>query len=255
MQKAFSLVELAIVIVILGLLAGGVLTGQSLIRASELRSVTVQYSNYISAVQAFRDKYFALPGDMTNAINFWGAMHATPATCRTAASTTTATCNGDGNGIIGTMDGFTTYSELWHFWKQLANAGLIEGSYNGVAGAGGVVDAIINTNVPPGKASNTGWTAFGLGNLVAGSWFTMDYGNALIIGTKITASYTHGPAFKNEETWNIDTKLDDGLPGSGNVISFPYTACSNAASATDYATTYKLTDTTAACAVVFRKAF
>ena len=62
-QPGFSLVELSIVLVILGLLTGGILAGQSLIRAAELRSISTDYSRYIAAVQAFRDKYFALPGD------------------------------------------------------------------------------------------------------------------------------------------------------------------------------------------------
>ena len=69
-DKGFSLVELSIVLVILGLLIGGILTGQSLIRAAELRSVTTQYQGYVTAVNTFRDKYFALPGDMPNAIDF-----------------------------------------------------------------------------------------------------------------------------------------------------------------------------------------
>src|SRR3569833_319215 len=86
LKAAFTLVELSIVLVILGLLDGGVHTGQSLIRAAELRSVTTQYQRFLTAVQTFRDKYFALPGDMTNAHSYWGIAIATPATCVTTAS-------------------------------------------------------------------------------------------------------------------------------------------------------------------------
>ena len=71
-KKAFSLVELSIVLVILGLLVGGILSGQSLIRAAQLRSVTADYTRFVTAVNTFRDKYFALPGDMTNAQSVWG---------------------------------------------------------------------------------------------------------------------------------------------------------------------------------------
>jgi len=56
--RGFSLVELAIVLVILGLLVGGVLTGRVLIRASELRTVTTQYQGNVTAARSFRDKYF-----------------------------------------------------------------------------------------------------------------------------------------------------------------------------------------------------
>src|ERR1700712_5143764 len=88
-QHGFSLVELSIVLVILGLLVGGVLSGQSLIRAAELRSVTTEYQRYTTAVGTFRDKYFALPGDMNNAASFgW----------KDGAGSSVA--NGDGNGQV-----------------------------------------------------------------------------------------------------------------------------------------------------------
>lgn len=148
---AFSLVELSIVLVILGLLTGGILTGQSLIRASELRAVTTEYQRYATAVQAFRDKYFALPGDMPNATRFWGVQHATLATCQTTASTTALTCDGNGDGNIG-----YTY-EIFRAWQHLANACLIEGTYNGIdGGAGAGYDPILGVNVPRSKMSNTG---------------------------------------------------------------------------------------------------
>jgi prepilin-type N-terminal cleavage/methylation domain-containing protein len=70
-KSAFSLVELSIVLVILGLLVGGVLAGQSLIRAAQLRAVTAQVGQYAAASKTFRDKYFALPGDLPNATSFW----------------------------------------------------------------------------------------------------------------------------------------------------------------------------------------
>ena len=59
LRQGFSLVELSIVLVILGLLVGGVLSGQSLIRASELRKYTTSADKYKTAILSFRDKYFA----------------------------------------------------------------------------------------------------------------------------------------------------------------------------------------------------
>ena len=73
-QQGFSLVELSIVLVILGLLVGGILSGQSLIRASELRSVTTEYQTYVTSLGTFRDRYFALPGDLSNAASFWSTV-------------------------------------------------------------------------------------------------------------------------------------------------------------------------------------
>ena len=96
-RSGFSLVELSIVLVILGLLTGGILAGQSLIRAAELRSVATESQRYMAALNSFRDKYFALPGDMANATAFWGAQNATPATCHGA--------QGPENRAIRTMSG------------------------------------------------------------------------------------------------------------------------------------------------------
>ena len=104
MRQGFSLVELSIVLVILGLLTGGILAGQSLIRASQLRAVTTEHDRYVAAVQTFRDKYFALPGDMTNATKFWGAADGGDGIgfdCRGAETADIRTCNGNGDGRIG----------------------------------------------------------------------------------------------------------------------------------------------------------
>ena len=92
--SGFTLVELSIVLVILGLLVGGVLAGQSLIHAAELRAISTELTNYKTAIGAFRDKYLAIPGDMNNAVKFWGAQagstaDGTDATCM--ALTTAAT--------------------------------------------------------------------------------------------------------------------------------------------------------------------
>ena len=96
MKNAFSLVELSIVLVILGLLTGGILGGQSLIRAAELRSVSTEAARYTTAVYSFRDKYMALPGDMPNATAFWGAAP----DCSAQTASGASTCNGNGDGML-----------------------------------------------------------------------------------------------------------------------------------------------------------
>lgn len=131
-QSGFSLVELSIVLVILGLLTGGILGGQALIRAAELRSVSTEYTKYTTAVYTFRDKYFALPGDMTNASAFWtvadGDGSGRDIPCRTAmrVSTTNGTCNGNGDGILNQV---VNIDEAHTFWNHLFRAGLIEGRF------------------------------------------------------------------------------------------------------------------------------
>ena len=97
-QQGFSLIELSIVLVIIGLLTGGILTGQSLIRASEVRSVATEVAKYRTAVMSFRDQYKALPGDMKNATTFWGSM--TNCGAASPSGTGTQTCNGNNDRDI-----------------------------------------------------------------------------------------------------------------------------------------------------------
>ena len=217
-RRAFSLVELSIVLVILGLLVGGVLSGQALIRASELRAVTAEYMRYKTAVGTFRDKYFALPGDMTNATAFWGTAGTCPGALATP-STTSATCNGDGNGTLAYNA--PTANEYFRFWQHLANAGLIEGNYSGVTeSVANDYNTLPGFNSPKSKMTNAGWSAYNPGATVAITdliWYEGNYGNVFAFGSTHSGSITDGAVLKPEEAWNIDTKLDDGLPGTGGV--------------------------------------
>jgi prepilin-type N-terminal cleavage/methylation domain-containing protein len=127
--RAFSLVELSIVLVILGLLTGGILAGQSLIRASELRSVSADLQRLHSAVYTFRDKYMAVPGDMPNATRFWGIRAGTGSdlTCHQTIGSTTGTCNGNGDGAADFIPGDgAMFGERFLAMQHLARAGLLK---------------------------------------------------------------------------------------------------------------------------------
>ncbi|PZP86196.1 MAG: hypothetical protein DI582_03530 [Azospirillum brasilense] len=255
MKHAFSLVELSIVLVILGLLTGGILGGQALIRAAELRAVTTEFQRYVTATQTFRDKYFALPGDMNNASKFWGAVDPTPATCVATASTTAATCDGDGNGKVGSG---LSMSESWHYWKQLTNAGLVEGNFNGIAGPANRFDALIGTNVPASRMANAGWTMVDVDSYLVSSptyYFLTTYGNTFTFGSKLNLRFTNNPIMKPEEAWNIDTKIDDGKAVQGKLIAGYTNTCTTAAGNTDFAAEYALNSSATTCQLVFRNLF
>ncbi len=253
-RHAFSLVELSIVLVILGLLTGGILTGQSLIRAAELRSVSTDYQRYVTATQTFRDKYFALPGDMANATRFWGT-----GTCPgTSAqpSTTPATCDGNGDGRVW-ANGLTnpTLNELFRFWQHLANAGLIEGQYSGVTGdSAGYFAGGSTTNMPRSKINNAVWLTNSENNTSGGSngsFFAYDLHLQFYLGGFVAASWPANTILRPEEAWNIDTKMDDGLPGRGNVLGRVGSNCSSAANNFDFNATYSLNQTGINCAMNF----
>ncbi len=257
-RTAFSLVELSIVLVILGLLTGGILAGRSLIRASELRAVGTEYQRYVTATHAFKDKYFALPGDMPNAVAFWGAQaggtaNGQDATCAalTTAATGVATCNGNGNGLVN--DG--TY-EMFRYWQHLANAGLIEGQYGGVAGSGGNYHHQLGINSPRSKLANAG---FGMRTVVsvttgsAFSWAGHLYGHHFRYGKETTDNLPYSAVLKPEEAWNIDTKLDDGSPYFGKIMSFPWGNCTTALANNETAALYDLDNSNVVCGFTFSR--
>lgn len=250
-QSAFSLVELSIVLVILGLLTGGILAGQSLIRAAELRSVSVEYGRYTTAMQTFRDKYFALPGDMNNATAFWGTSANCPGNAA-QGSTSATTCNGDGNGQITWWT--STSNESFRFWQHLANAGLIEGSYSGVTGNDAYGFSSSASNSPRSKLSPAIWQVTHANNSTGtftGVIFNYDFGNTLFLGVPGSPStWNYAPALKPEEAWNIDTKMDDGKPGAGKVTSYVSANCSTS-SPTDYSADYALTVNSQQCILIF----
>lgn len=263
---AFSLVELSIVLVILGLLVGGVLTGRSLIRASELRTVTRDFQKYQAATQTFRDKYFGIPGDINNATAFWGSLGGTGLTtdtaCANAAPSAPLTCNGDGNG-------FSSNLEYPRYWQQLANAGLIEGSYNGcrLTTCGNAKNNYVaGVNAPAGKIANSIIYIFSVGvfSSTTTTLFGGEYGNALGIGGSAGSPNNVFPLSSYillpEEAWNIDSKMDDGLPGTGRIIAGKgdgtTTFCTSVAGTlTDTGATYRLDVTNADCSLFFVRAF
>ena len=221
-KQAFSLVELSIVLVILGLLVGGVLAGQSLIHAAELRAVATEYDKYTTALRSFRDKYFALPGDMTNATAFWGKDTTSSAACATQPgnAATPGTCNGNGDGVLST---YALTNEDYRAWQQLAMAGLIEGSYAGTISSG-LVTPVIGTDIPKSKvAGSAGWTFTALSrnsSTEIGPYSDVAnvFSDYLFLGVNTkTNNWANQFFLKPEDVWNIDTKMDDGLPGTGIV--------------------------------------
>jgi prepilin-type N-terminal cleavage/methylation domain-containing protein len=214
-SSAFSLVELSIVMVILGLLTGGILAGKSLIRAAELRSVPTESSKYITAIHSFRDKYFWLPGDMPNATAFWGSRGGdgfVNSTCHgSVPPTVMSTCNGDGSGTLNFTTSYNLESRT--IWQHLSNAGLIEGGYG--------YEEFPLSKLPNGAyGTNSSIAGWGL-NEGAVDTFAGEYGNALVFGTTRSFYLCNSAApcpLTPEEAWNIDKKMDDGVPGTGRLI-------------------------------------
>jgi len=112
-QAGFTLIELAIVLVIIGLLLGGVLKGQELINSAKVKNMASDFKNTQVYIYGYQDKFKALPGDD----------HAAAAHVGGTAATT-----GTQNGVIeGQWDASTTADESFVFWNHVRLAGLAPG--------------------------------------------------------------------------------------------------------------------------------
>jgi prepilin-type N-terminal cleavage/methylation domain-containing protein len=118
-QKGFTLVEIAIVLVLVGLLIGGVLKGREMITNAKIKRIERDHAGIVAAMQAYRDRYLVLPGDDNRADTRFVIFNGQA-----------ATINGDSDGSVeGDWVGVAD-TETANFWKHLRAANLIPGGGN-----------------------------------------------------------------------------------------------------------------------------
>lgn len=219
--------EIAIVLVLIGLVVGGILVGRDLIKAAELRAVVSTIEKYKTAVLTFKLKYYCLPGDCSSATQFWGTDTSCP--FQPARTTpTVVTCDGDGNGRIAEDSDFANKAyESWRFWQQLANAGMIPGSYAGTSLSGNSQSMTLGPGItsPSIYKSSSGIIVYYLitsGNVAPGADFA-SVRNRNIFEILAPSNPANGtgilPVFTPAEMYSIDSKIDDGNALTGNVVS------------------------------------
>lgn len=186
-QSGFTLVEIAIVLVIIGLLLGGVLKGQELINSAKVKNMIGDFRSTSTFVFAYQDRFRALPGDDTRAVANVGAA---------AAATTPAA--GLGNARInGAWNSLTATDESYLFWEQVRRAGLATGDPAPVA-APAAGDLYNPRNADGGRLGITG-DAVLTGSVWAANFF-------------ICAAGIQGRFARQ-----IDTTIDDGNTITGTV--------------------------------------
>jgi prepilin-type N-terminal cleavage/methylation domain-containing protein len=210
----FTLIELSIVLVIIGLIVGGVLVGQDLIRAATVRAQITQIEKYNTAVNTFYGKYQALPGDLNQSV----------AATYGFASRGTTPGEGDGNGLIDGSDGSNAQGSLYPatgeqgmFWVDLSSKA-----------AGNLIDGGFTTATPTTTYYDLSPPQIGLyfpsAKLGQGNFISvyelggLNYYQLLIPQPSPNNWYQSGNIPVNT-AYQIDKKIDDGLPQTGNVIT------------------------------------
>jgi prepilin-type N-terminal cleavage/methylation domain-containing protein len=246
-QRGFSLVELAVVLLIIGLLTGGVLVASSMIRTSQTQSIISDVQRFTAATSRFVARYKSTPGDMIDASTNW-----------------TGAFNGDGDGYVdNAVATASVASEPFAFWRHLQLADELDISMSGTNGAGAGVELQPGLNVPAGKLSGSAWfVGWGAYNVLgAARMFNITPASNFFLFTGATTAATIGtPILTPSEAFNVDRKLDDGAPGTGKVIGLGWnntcsTPTSGVASDSNFVTQYRGTDETYQCSLVFLNAF
>lgn len=253
LQHGYSLVELSIVIIIIGLLVGGVIAGQSLIQSARIKNTVSDADNYKKAVLAFRDQYQYLPGDIPNASDIWGAAdgagNGNSAGCAAIQSTDIATCNGDNDGRIestGTGSPASSVERL-RLWQHLSNAGFIEGQYTGAYDSGSVVAGQTNPETP--VRGGIYQIHYQISPLFGRVGHFVKIGS---IGTSTTGA--NDGLLSPQDARSIDAKYDDGQADSGDIVALDGEdtgGCVSNGTALTAPSTYVLTSEEEGCRMYF----
>jgi type II secretory pathway pseudopilin PulG len=192
--SGFSLIELSILIVVIGLIIGGIMTGGSLIKAVKISRQISQLRDVETAYNLFFLRYKHIPGDMSDATAHWPDSY-----------------NGNGDGIYGALEeGF-----VWS-WHNLMKSGLLKGTFTGVyqSYAPFIVPDINVPTAPLGKDT-------GLYFIYNPVDFYDNFSNFLVVGSSKNGNdFLNGSATTSVIAKTIDRKIDDGIHYTGKVYAF-----------------------------------
>ncbi|MBS0235975.1 MAG: type II secretion system protein [Proteobacteria bacterium] len=203
-SAGFTLLEMAIVMMIIGILFSIISLSGNLIMQARVRRLIVELNQYQKAIDTFRDQYqTAIPGDFSNAFAIWD----------TSCAPSAAACNGNNDSIIQWSNA-TTGVEAWLAWKHLSLSQLISGNYTGVATVSGQSD--IGVNIPAST-----WPAAGVELYTGATTPSGATGLALqIAGANPGFSANNPTVMTPKEALALDIKMDDGIGGGGAIQAY-----------------------------------
>lgn len=191
-QTGFTLIEISIVLVIIGLLAGGILKGQQMIENAKYKAWVKQIDTWRVAINTFRDTYKYLPGDYPYA------------TTKFTKTSNIAVSNGNGNGIIDHAGG--TSAEYAQSYVHILQAGLVSGDLSNIP----TISGSMYLQLPTG----------------AGHGFLGGFATFLNPTSNTRKLWMHHHNMQADFAKRYDEEFDDGKADSGDVVC--YNICSGA---------------------------
>jgi prepilin-type N-terminal cleavage/methylation domain-containing protein len=211
-QEGFTLVEMAIVLVIIGLIIGGILKGQEIVNNGRVKAQVAQIDSIKAAIQTFLDKYGFYPGDDNQVVTQFGL---------------DTSFNGSGDGIVSTsppapdLDSATENNNTGPnaVWFLLEAANLLSGVQSSSNGA----QTNANHYNLLGKINASYLTFADFAYVVSGTTTTNK--SVRISGTSNPSTPT--PVMREQDASQIDLKYDDGQPTTGSIVVTTYSSGSN----------------------------
>jgi len=218
-KEGFTLIELSIVLVIIGIIVGSILVGQDLIGAARLQAQITQIEQLNTAANTFRAKYGYLPGDLPGSV----------AAPLGFVARSGVQGRGDGDGLVegynydncSCMTQSLQGGETLFFWEDLSSSSLIDGNFNTATDAQ-VHASDVSPYMPAAKIGRGNYIYIWSGGPYQGAaantqgynYFGISAAPALVSGSGILTSSL---GMTVGEAYSIDKKIDDGIPDAGRI--------------------------------------